>query len=52
VSGRLGAMAATYVLEQHGTQRHSYTHKQFAQRYRQVFGDAPELEDFINHKKI
>ncbi len=51
VSGRLGAMAATYVLEQHGTQRHSYTRKQFVQRYRQVFGDTPELEDFVNHKR-
>jgi adenosine kinase len=50
VSGRLGSVAATYVLEQHGTQRHSYTRKQFAQRYRQVYSDTPELEDFINYK--
>lgn len=51
VCGRLGSVAATYVLEQHGTQRHSYTRKQFAQRYREAFGDAPELEDFVSYKR-
>lgn len=51
VCGRIGSVAATYVLEQHGTQRHSYTPKQFANRYREVFGDTPELEDFINQQK-
>jgi adenosine kinase len=47
VAGRLGAVVAAYVLEQHGTQRHSYTRRQVAQRYREAFGDAPELADFI-----
>jgi adenosine kinase len=51
VCGRLGSIAATYVLEQHGTQRHSYTRKQFARRYREVFGDTAELEDFVSYKK-
>ncbi len=51
VSGRIGSVAATFVLEQHGTQRHSYTRKQFAERYREVFGDTVELEDFVNYKK-
>jgi adenosine kinase len=51
VCGRLGSVAATYVLEQHGTQRHSYTPKQFVNRYRQIFGDTPELEDLVNTKK-
>lgn len=51
VCGRLGSIAAIYVLEQHGTQRHSYTRKQFAHRYREAFGDAPELEDFVGYKK-
>ncbi|HXV42753.1 MAG TPA: PfkB family carbohydrate kinase, partial [Anaerolineae bacterium] len=51
VCGRLGSIAAIYVLEQHGTQRHSYTRKQFAQRYREAFGDTLELEDFVNYKK-
>ncbi len=51
VCGRIGSVAATYVLEQHGTQRHSYTPKQFARRYREVFGDASELEDWVNQRK-
>ena len=49
VTGRLGSIVAVYVLEQHGTQRHTYTRQQVAQRYRQVYGDMPELEDFTNH---
>ncbi len=44
-TGRIAALAATYVLEQHGTQNHHYTPDEFVERYRQVFGDAPELED-------
>lgn len=43
VAGRMGSLAATYVLEQHGTQNHRYTLPEFIERYRQVFGDAPEL---------
>lgn len=38
-AGRLAALAATYVLEQHGTQAHVYTMAEFAARYRQHFGD-------------
>jgi len=49
VSGRLGSLAATYVLEQHGTQRHSYSRRQFADRYCELFGHTPELEDLVNH---
>lgn len=49
VTGRLGSVVAVYVLEQHGTQRHTYNRRQVAERYRQTYGDAPELEDFINH---
>ena len=43
-TGRIAALAATYVLEQHGTQNHSYTLDEFAARYRQTFGDTPELD--------
>jgi adenosine kinase len=43
-TGRIAALAATYVLEQQGTQDHSYTLGEFVARYRKVFGDAPELE--------
>ncbi len=49
VSGRLGSVAAVYVLEQHGTQRHTFTRGQFAERYRAIFGDTPELEDFVSY---
>lgn len=47
VTGRIGALAATYVLEQYGTQNHHYTPGAFAERYRQVFGHTPELDDLI-----
>ena len=43
--GRLGSLAATYVLEQPGTQNHDYTLDEFIQRYRQSFGDSPDLRD-------
>jgi adenosine kinase len=42
-TGRLGSLAATYCLEEHGTQNHSYTYAEFLARYRATFGDAPEL---------
>jgi adenosine kinase len=48
VCGRLGSVVATYVLEQHGTQRHTYTRQQVADRYRELFGEAEELEDLVN----
>jgi adenosine kinase len=51
VTGRLGSIIAVYVLEQHGTQRHTYTRRQIANRYRELFGDAAELDDFISYKK-
>jgi adenosine kinase len=50
VAGRLGSLAATYVLEQHGTQRHSYSRRQFVDRYCELFGDTPELDELVNHQ--
>jgi adenosine kinase len=47
VTGRIGALAATYCLEQVGTMNHRYTVPEFVARYREVFGDAPELEDLL-----
>ncbi len=35
--GRMGALAATYVLEEHGTQNHHYSAEEFCARFRQVF---------------
>jgi adenosine kinase len=46
-TGRIAALAATYVLEQHGTQNHYYSLEEFAARYRRVFGDTPELEKLV-----
>lgn len=43
VVGRMGSLAAAYVLEEHGTQRHRYSLDSFRQRYRETFGDALEL---------
>ncbi len=45
--GRMGALAATYVLEHHGTQNHHYSLQEFVARYKTVFRDAPELEDLL-----
>jgi adenosine kinase len=40
VTGRMGSLAATYVLEEHGTQRHRYTLDSYARRYRETFGEG------------
>ena len=47
VTGRIAALAATYVLEQHGTQNHHFTPGEFAERYRRAFGDMPGLEALL-----
>ena len=47
ITGRIAALAATYVLEQHGTQNHHYTLGEFAERYRLAFGNTPELEALL-----
>ncbi len=47
VTGRLGALAATYCLEQAGTMKHRYTLPEFVARYRESYGDAPELDDLV-----
>jgi adenosine kinase len=51
VTGRLGALAATYCLEQMGTMSHHYTLPEFAARYRENFGNAPELEDLLKTRE-
>jgi len=47
VTGRLGALAATYCLEHGGTMNHRYTLPEFVARYRENFGDAAELGDLL-----
>jgi len=50
VTGQIAALAATYVLEQFGTQSHFYTRAEFVARYRQVFGDVPQLQDVLGNQ--
>ncbi|HWQ11267.1 MAG TPA: carbohydrate kinase family protein [Roseiflexaceae bacterium] len=44
VAGRIGALAAAYAIERRGCQEHHYTPGEFAERYAQAFGPAPEIE--------
>lgn len=44
VSGRMGAVAAAYVLENMGTQNHDFTPQEFVSRYRQHFDDEGCLD--------
>ena len=48
VAGRMGAVAAAYVLEQKGTQNHRYTRAEFVARYRQHFDDHGLLDNMID----
>jgi adenosine kinase len=38
--GQMGALAATYCLEQEGTQGHRFTLEEFKARFRETFGDS------------
>ena len=42
--GRIGCLAATYVLETMGPQTHRYSRTEFSARYRSVFGDDEATE--------
>ena len=42
--GQMGALAATYCLEQSGPQSHSYSRAEFIQRFRTFFDDAGKLD--------
>jgi len=45
--GQMGALAATYCLEQRGTQNHSYTVEAFLARYRTHFDDQGALDALL-----
>ncbi len=45
--GQMGALAATYCLEQRGTQNHSYSTAEFVQRYRRHFDDNGRLDGML-----
>jgi adenosine kinase len=44
VTGRMGSLAATYVLEELGTQSHHYTREEFVARFREHFDDQGALD--------
>ena len=47
VAGRMGSLAAAYVLEQLGPQSHNYTRAEFVTRYRQHFDDGGALDALL-----
>lgn len=42
--GQMGALSATYVLEEKGTQNHHYTVSEYISRFREVFDDKGKLD--------
>ncbi|MEA4909553.1 MAG: carbohydrate kinase family protein [Anaerolineaceae bacterium] len=46
--GQMGSLAATYCLEQRGTQAHTYTPGQFIARYRSFFDDQGALDALLS----
>jgi len=47
LAGRMGALAATYTLEQPGPQSHHYTLPQFVARFREHFDDGGTLDQLL-----
>ena len=47
LAGRVGALAASYVIEQKGCQEHHYTPQDFQARYETVFGDSASLAPYF-----
>ena len=47
--GQIGSLSAVYVLEQSGTQNHSYTREEFVARFRQHFDDAGKLNQLLDN---
>ena len=45
--GQMGALAASYCLEQRGTQNHNYTSAEFVKRYRMHFDDQGALDSLL-----
>jgi len=47
VCGQMGSLAATYCLEQRGTQNHAYSIEEFIARFRQYFDDQGALDALL-----
>jgi adenosine kinase len=48
VCGRLGALAATYCIEEVGTQNHKFTRAEFLARFEKAFGKDPVVEKILS----
>lgn len=48
ICGRVGALAATYCLENAGPQGQTYTPQEFIDRYRTIFNDQNKLDVLLN----
>ena len=46
--GEIGSLAAVYCLEQRGPQSHSYTRKEFIERFRKHFDDGGRLDELLH----
>lgn len=46
--GRMGSLAASYVLEQRGTQAHHFTIPEFIERFRLLWDDNGQLDTLLN----
>jgi adenosine kinase len=51
LAGEIGALCATYVLEQVGTQSHFFTPEDFVRRFRSQFDDAGLLDSLLETMK-
>ncbi len=51
VAGRMGALAAAYVLEQFGPQNHIFTRAEFVARYREQFDDEGALDALLEEER-
>ncbi len=47
ICGRMGALAATYCIEEVGTQNHKFTRAEFLARYEKAFGKDPMVEKIL-----
>jgi adenosine kinase len=52
ICGRMGALAATYCLEQQGPQGHSYTPAEFVARLRLLYHDHGQLDALFTGKSL
>jgi adenosine kinase len=50
VTGRLAALTAVHAIEHPGPQQHGYTLDEFLARYRENYGDTPELDTLKDGK--